>query len=95
MITVIEETMCRSLEDDVEVMTSALDSDLDAENKRLNSLLIKKQKEVIKKIKTGKTLSKDDKKIIKDANEIHVNDESDFCGFHNDALDLDVYLKIS
>lgn len=93
MIEVLEETAIFVLEDDIEGMTSALDSDLDAENKRLNQLLIKKQKDVIAKIKTGQKLTKEDMNIIKDANEIHINDTCDFAEHHVDALKLDMHLE--
>ena len=82
------------LEDDNEVMTAALDpdSDLDEENKRLNRLLIKRHEAILTKIEKGRALTQDDFVLIRDANEIHVNDALNLNGRHRQAMALNEWL---
>jgi hypothetical protein len=81
------------LEDDNEIMTNALDSDLDKENKKMNRLLIKKHLKIINKIKHKNKLERQDLQLIDDANEIFVNDGINGTGFHRQALELDKWLE--
>jgi len=83
-----------ALEDDNEMMTAALDpdSDLDKENKRLNRLLIKRHEAILTKIEKGQALTQEDLVLIRDANEIHVNDAQNLNGRHRQAIALDEWL---
>lgn len=83
------------LDDDNEVMTAALDkdSDLDEENKRLNRLLIKRHETILAKLDKSGPLTQDDLRLIRDANEIHLNDEGNFAGHHKQALKLNQWLE--
>jgi len=60
------------LEDDNEVMTSALDpdSDLDEENKQLNRLLIKRHAAILTKIERGQPLTQEDFVLIRDTKKL-------------------------
>jgi len=82
------------LEDDNEVMTAALDpdSDLDKENKQMNRELIKKHKAIIAKAEKGKQLTQVDLQLIRDANEIHLNDEDNLNGHQAAAVRLNDWL---
>lgn len=81
-----------ALEDDNELMTAALDSDLDEKNKKMNRALIKKHDQIIEKVNKGKKLSMLDLQLIKDANEIDVNDEINLREHHKQAVKLDGWL---
>lgn len=83
-----------ALEDDNEVMAAALDpeSDLDEENKRLNRLLIKRHESILTKIEKGQALTQEDLVLIRDANEIHVNDVQNLNDRHRQAMALDEWL---
>jgi len=83
------------LEDDNEVMTAALDpdSDLDEENKRLNRLLIKRHEAILAMIEKGQHLTQEDLVLIRDANEIHLNDEDNLNGHHKQAMELNQWLE--
>ena len=80
------------LEDDNEVMTAALDSDLDKENKQMNRELIKKHEVIIAKVEKGKQLTQLDLQLIRNANEIHLNDEDNLNGHHKQAVKLNDWL---
>ena len=82
------------LEDDNEAMTSAIGphSDLDEENKQMNRELIKKHEAIIAKIEKGKKLAQEDLLLIRDANEIHLNDEDNLNGHHKQAVRLNDWL---
>lgn len=80
------------LEDDSEVMTAALDSDLDDEDKRMNRELIKRHEKILDKIDRGERLTKGDLQLIRDANEIHLNDEDNIAGHHKKAVKLNNWL---
>jgi len=82
------------LEDDNEVMAAALhpSSDLDEENKQMNRDLIKEHEKVIAKINKKENLSKKDLNLIRDANEIHLNDIDNFQEHHNQAVELNKWL---
>ncbi len=90
----IEEMIRFVLEDDNEAMTAALDphSDLDAENKQMNRELIKKHEEILAKLDKGRALSQEDLVLIRDANEIHVNDAVNLKGRHAEAVSLEAWL---
>lgn len=83
-----------ALDDDNEVMTAALDehSDLDGENKRLNRLLIKRHEAILAKLDKSEPLTQEDLRLIRDANEIHLNDEENLNGHHKQAVKLDHWL---
>lgn len=76
------------LEDDNEVMRSALDPDsnLDHQNKQMNKELIKKHEAILTKIEKTNRLTQEDLALIRDANEIHLNDEADVQGHHEQAV---------
>jgi hypothetical protein len=80
------------LEDDNEVMTAALNSDLDAENKQMNRGLIKQHEAIIARVEEGKHLTQLDLQLIRDANEIHLNYEDDLSGHHIEAVKLNEWL---
>ncbi len=81
------------LDDDNEVMTTALgESDLDQENKQMNRELIKKHEAIIAKVETGDRLAKEDLDLIRGANEIHLNDESNVQEHHHQAVALNEWL---
>jgi len=72
----IKEQIIFVLEDDNEVMTSALspDSGLDTENKLMNTELIKKHEAIINKVKKNRPLAQEHLQLVRGANEIHLND---------------------
>ena len=80
------------LEDDDELMTAALNSDLDEENKQMNRGLIKQHEAIIAKVEKGKQLTQLDLQLIRDANEIHLNDEDKLNGHHAEAVKLNDWL---
>ena len=84
------------LEDDNEVMRAAIepDSDLDAANKQMNRELIKKHRAIIEKVKNNKLPSQEDLPLIRDANEIHLNDADNISGCHKQAMELDNWLDL-
>ena len=83
------------LEDDNEVMTAALepDSDLDDENRKMNRELIKEHEKIIDKVESGERLTNHDLDLIRDANEIHVNDVENLAGHHSEAVRLNEWLE--
>ena len=85
------------LSDDNEVMTAALDADsgLDDENKEMNSQLIAEHEKIVKKVERGQDLTGKDLVLIRDANEIHINDEEDINGRYKHAVTLGRWLKKS
>jgi len=82
------------LEDDNEVRTAALasDSDLDKKNKQMNQKLIQQHERIISKIEKGKPLTQADLQLIRNANEIHLNDENNLGEHHEQAVDLNDWL---
>jgi len=80
------------LEDDNEVMTAGLSSDLSEENKQMNRALIKQHKAIIAKVEKGKQLTQVELQLIWDANEIHLNDEGNINGHHKQAVRLNEWL---
>ena len=89
----IKEQILFVLEDDNEVMSAALDSGLDEENKRLNRSLIARHAAIIAKVEKGENLSWDELLLVEDANEIHVNDTANLAEHHQQALLLQGWLK--
>lgn len=83
------------LEDDNELMSVASErgSDLDDENKRMNRKLIKRHEKILDKVDRGKQLTQEDFKLIRDANEIHLNDEDNMAGHHREAVALSEWLE--
>jgi hypothetical protein len=88
----IKEQIIFVLEDDSELMTAALDGDLDEENKQMNRELIQRHEKILAKLDKGEPLSQEDLQLIGDANEIHVNDAANLNGHHGEAIELDVWL---
>ena len=80
------------LEDDNELMTVALDGDLDEENKQMNRGLIQKHEAILSKLNRGELPSQEDLQLIREANEIHLNDAANLNGRHKEAVELDVWL---
>ena len=80
------------LEDDNEVMSAALTDDLDKENKRMNRALIKRHETILAKLGNAQTFSQADLQLIRDANEIHLNDGANLNGHHRQAVKLDRWL---
>ena len=89
----IKEQILFVLEDDNELMTAALDSDLDDENKRMNRSLIARHQAIIAKVEKGEDLTWDELLLVEDANEIHVNDTANVAEHHRQALLLQEWLK--
>ena len=82
------------LDDDNEVMTAGLDKDsgLSRENRRMNRELIKRHEAILAKIEKADRLTQEDLVLIRDANEIHVNDAQNLNGHHRQAMALDDWL---
>jgi hypothetical protein len=89
-----KETIGFVLADDNEGMQAALapDSDLDPENKQMNRELIQRHEQVLAKLDGDEALTQEDLVLIRDANEIHVNDTLDLNGHHKEALALEEWL---
>jgi hypothetical protein len=83
------------LADDNEGMTAALapDSDLDPDNKQMNRELIQRHERILAKLDRDETLNQEDLVLVRDANEIHVNDTLDLNGHHKEALVLEGWLS--
>jgi hypothetical protein len=82
------------LQDDNELMSAALDkySDLDDENKQLNCELITKHEQILVKLDKDEQLSQEDFQLVRDANQIHLNDAEELYGHHKQAIELDTWL---
>ena len=89
----IKKQVIYALEDDNEIMTSALDSDLDKEDKRMNRLLIKKHDKIIDKIRSENALTMEDLTLINDANQIFINDGKNITGKFRNGLKLNAWLQ--
>lgn len=83
------------LEDDNEVMTAGLDKDsgLSRQNKQMNRDLIKRHQAIVAKIEKAERFNQEDLVLIRDANEIHLNDEDDLQGHHRQAAVLNEWLE--
>jgi len=94
MDKIIKEQIIFALEDDNEVMTAALDPDsyLDEENKQMNRELIKLHKAILKKVEKKKPLTRDDLVLIRDANEMDLNDAANIREHHKQAIKLEQWL---
>jgi len=92
----IEEEIRFVLEDDNELMRAALQpgSGLDARNKQLNRELIKRHEKILAKLDKGELLSQEDLQLVRDANEIHLNDEDNLNGRHKEAVEIDNWLDL-
>jgi len=90
----IKEQIRFVLEDDNEVMLAAInpDSDLDDENKQMNRELIARHNEILNKLDRDQLPNQEDLQLIRDANEIHLNDIANLNGHHEQALELDTWL---
>ncbi len=82
------------LEDDNEIMTAALNSDLDEENKQMKRVLINQHQVIIEKVKKNQIPSQHQLQLIRDANEIHLNDTDIINGNHSQAVELDRWLDM-
>jgi hypothetical protein len=84
-----------ALDDDNEVMTAGLDkgSGLSCENRQMNRELIKKHEAILAKVEKADRLTQEDFVLIRDANEIHLNDEDDLQGLHRQAVALHEWLE--
>jgi hypothetical protein len=91
----IKEQIIFALEDDSEVMNAALapDSDLDEEDKQMNRELIREHERIIIKVENGEELTRYDLDLIRDANEIHLNDGGNLQEHHREAAILDKWLQ--
>lgn len=88
----IKEQIRFVLEDDNEVMAAALESDLDEENKQMNPELIQRHNQIRAKLDRDEMPSQEDLQLIRDANEIHLNDSDNLNGRHAQAVELDRWL---
>jgi hypothetical protein len=90
----IKETIRFVLEDDNEGMQAALDpdSDLDEENKQMNRELIQRHEQILPKLERGEVLSQEDLALVREANEIHANDNLNLGEHHIEALVLEEWL---
>ncbi len=82
-----------ALEDDNELMSTALNGDLDRENKQMNRKLIKKHEQILTKLEKDEQLSQEDLQLVRDANQIHLNDTEEMYGHHKQAVQLDTWLN--
>ena len=89
----IKEQILFVLEDDNEGMRAALDSDLDEQNKEMNRELIREHERIIEKVERGEGLVADDLVLVRDANEIHLNDTDNLAGRHWEAVMLEGWLR--
>ena len=82
------------LEDDNELMLAAIDpdSDLDPKNKKLNRELIERHEIILAKLDRDEMPSQQELQLIRDANEIHLNDTANLNGHHKQAIRLDRWL---
>ena len=82
------------LQDDNELMSAALDkySDLDDENRRMNRELINKHEQILAKLDKDEQLSQEDFQLVRDANQIHLNDAEELYGHHKQAIELESWL---
>lgn len=93
MNSAIRDQIRLALEDDSEVMTAGLDSDFDDENKQMNWELIKRDEKIFwGGLHKSKPLSREDLQLIRDANEIHMNDTDNVAGRHKEAVVLNEWL---
>jgi len=78
------------LEDDNDVMQAALapDSDLDPENRQMNRELIKRHEVILAKLDRDEIPSQEELQLIRDANEIHLNDSDNLSGHYEQAVEL-------
>jgi hypothetical protein len=90
----IKETIQFVLEDDNEGMRAAVepDSDLDLENQQMNRELIQRHEQILAKLDKDEALTQEDLMLIREANEIHVNDTLDLGEHHKQALVLEEWL---
>jgi len=88
----IKEQIRFVLDDDNELMQAALSGDLDEQNKQMNRELIKKHEQILEKLEKDELLSQEDLQLVRDANEIHLNDEDNLNGHHAEAVKLDNWL---
>ena len=90
----IKEQIRFVLEDDNEGMRAGIErhSDLDAESKQMNHDLIERHRRILAKLDRGESLSQEDLVLIRDANEIHLNDEDNLNGHHAEAIELNDWL---
>ena len=91
----IKEQVAFVLKDDCEIMTAALDPDsgLDAKNKEMNRMLIAEHEKILEKVNREEELTMKDLVLIRDANEIHLNDVADFNGHYKQAVVLNEWLE--
>jgi hypothetical protein len=89
----IKEQIKFVLEDDNELMTAALGGDLDEENKQMNRELIQKHEKIMATLEKNELLSQEDLQLIRDANEIHLNDSENIAGHHKQAVELNDWLE--
>lgn len=90
----IRETIRFVLHDDNEGMRAALcpDSDLDPENKQMNQEVTQRHKQILAKLDNDEALSQEELVLIREANEIHMNDTLDLNGHHKEGLALEEWL---
>ena len=91
----IKKQIVFALEDDNELMTAALepDSDLDDKNKEMNRALIQEHEKILAKIENDEPLTQHDLVLIKDANEMDINDVDNVRGHHGQAIALNEWLE--
>jgi hypothetical protein len=88
----IKDQIIFALADDNELMTAALNGDLDEENKQMNRELIQRHEEILAKLDRGEMLNQEDLVLVRDANEIHANDGLNLNGRHQEAMALEDWL---
>lgn len=90
----IKEQIRFVLEDDNELMQAALDpnSGLDEEDRHMNQELIQRHERILTKLDRDELPSQEDLQLIRDVNEIHLNDTVNLNGHHEHAWELDAWL---
>jgi hypothetical protein len=88
----IKEQIRFVLEDDNELMSAALGGDLDEANKQMNRELIQPHHQILAKLDQDELPSQEDLQLVRDANEIHLNDTENLNGRHAQAVALDHWL---
>ena len=66
---------------------------LDEENKEMNRMLIAEHEKILEKVERGQDLTQKDLDLIRDVNQIHLNDEDDINGHHEQDVVLDKWLE--
>ncbi|MDO8303280.1 MAG: hypothetical protein Q7T18_08565 [Sedimentisphaerales bacterium] len=88
----IKKQIIFALEDDNEVMSSIINSDLHEVDKQMSRQLIKQHKAIINKIEKGQHLTQEELQLVWDANTIHAYNAADYNEHYLAAVALNDWL---